>query len=58
MRRLEHHLGRAYARSWAEQMALPALGSRTVAEAIAAGVPFKAIWLAAWAALELPEGER
>ena len=27
-------------------------------EAIAAGVPFKSIWEASWAALELPDSER
>lgn len=57
-RRLERHLGRTYAHSWADRMALPGLGSRTVLEAIAAGVPFKSIWEASWAALELPDSER
>ncbi len=57
-RRLERHLGAAYARSWAGQMALPSLNSRTVDEAITAGVPFKAIWEAAWGVLELPVSER
>lgn len=34
------------------------VGGRTVVEAIAAGVPFKDIWRAAWAALDLPPTER
>ncbi len=57
-RRLEQHVGRSYARSWASQTALSELGSRTVVEAIADGVPFKTIWEAAWVALELPASDR
>lgn len=57
-RRLERHLGSSYARSWAAQVALPALGSRTVLEAIGDGESFKAIWEAAWSLLELPDSER
>lgn len=57
-RRLESHLGTRYAHSWASQVSLYDLRSRTVSEAIADGVDFKTIWLAAWAALELPASER
>lgn len=56
--RLNRHLGAGYARVWAAQFALPALGSRTVEEALRAGVPSKEIWRAVWAALELPAVER
>jgi len=57
-RRLERHLGAGYARSWAATVALGDLGSRTVTEALAAGVDAKRVWQAAWAALELPASER
>jgi len=51
-------LGPVYVGTWAEQVALPGLGSRTVKEALAAGVPCKIIWLAAWELLELPLRDR
>ncbi len=57
-RRLVKHLGAGYAPAWSLQFALSDLGSRTVEEAIADGVDFKSIWLAVWAALELPASER
>lgn len=57
-RRLVTHLGPGYADSWAAGVALHDLGSRTVNEAIADGVPFKDIWAAVRLALELPESER
>ena len=56
--RLEEHLGASYARSWAEHVVLAPLGGRTVREAISAGIPFKAIWEAAWDVLELPASAR
>lgn len=56
-RHLERHLGRAYARTWASSIVMAPLGGRTVVEAIAAGVPFKTIWRACWATLELPDSE-
>jgi len=56
--RLTKALGPAYVHVWAEQTALPELGSRTVVEALAAGVPCKTIWRAAWAWLELAARER
>jgi hypothetical protein len=46
-------LGANYVRVWAEQVALPELGSRTVAEALAAGTECKLIWRAVVVALEL-----
>jgi hypothetical protein len=56
--RMERALGPAYARSWAEQQVLGALGGRTVVEALAAGEPPKVVWRAVWSALELPVRER
>lgn len=52
------HLGSAYARVWADQTSLAALGNRTVGEALTAGLPCKRIWRAVWEALELPASER
>ena len=49
--RLQHHLGAGYYRVWASEQSLSDLGGRTVAEALAAGVPSKDIWRAAWSAL-------
>ncbi len=57
-RRLERHLGADYARAWAAQVALGELGSRTVVEALDAGVPAVAVWRAVWTQLELPDSER
>ena len=56
--RLQQHLGAGYYRVWAAQQNLGDLGGRTVVEAIAAGVPFKDVWRAAWAARDLPPAER
>jgi len=56
--RLTAALGPAYATVWADQVALPALGSRTVNEALKAGLPYKTIWRAAWEWLELAPRER
>jgi len=57
-RRLDSHVGAGYAKSWAAQVALTALDSRTVLEALADGVPTRAVWDAVWVALELPDSER
>ncbi|PWN02865.1 DUF3046 domain-containing protein [Nocardioides silvaticus] len=56
--RLDHHLGRAYSRTWAEQQVLGELDHRTPAEALEAGVPPKQVWAAVWEALGLPASER
>jgi hypothetical protein len=55
---MEHALGPAYARSWADQQVLAELGGRTVNQALAAGEDPKAVWRAVWAALELPARDR
>lgn len=52
--RLRATLGGEYAGSWASTVVLQELESRTVDEALAAGVPCKEIWRAVWVALELP----
>jgi len=57
-RRLTHHLGSAYARSWASQVVMADLGGRTVQEALDAGVPVSRVWRAVWAQLELADAER
>ena len=56
--RMEHHLGSGYARVWAREQSLRELGGRTVEQALADGVPPKAVWRAVWAVLELPARER
>jgi hypothetical protein len=56
--RLRQHLGAGYYRVWAAEHNLADLSGRTVVEAIAAGVPSRDIWRAAWAALDLPARER
>jgi hypothetical protein len=56
--RLGQALGPSYARAWAEQVALTELGSRTIVEALAAGVETKRVWRAAHTMLELPASER
>ncbi len=56
--RLRSHLGDAYSLMWADTVVLERLGHRTVSEALANGTACKDIWLAAWAALELPAGDR
>ncbi len=48
-------LGPGYYRSWAEQQVLADLGGRTVVEALASGEPPRAVWVAVWRALELPD---
>lgn len=56
--RLEAHFGLAYASLWARQIVLADLGGRTVSEALAAGLPCKAIWRAVWKHEELPASQR
>lgn len=56
--RMEHALGPAYARSWADMFVMGELGGRTASQALADGVPPKEVWLAVWRALGLPASER
>ncbi|PFG16563.1 Protein of unknown function (DUF3046) [Propionicimonas paludicola] len=56
--KLAHHLGATYSLAWADTVVIGQLEHRTVSQALAAGLPCRRIWLAAWAALELPDSER
>lgn len=56
--RLENALGSAYARTWAEQQVMAALGHRTAVEALDQGEPPKTVWRAVWERLELPPSEK
>jgi len=56
--RMDHALGAAYARTWAEQQVISTLGHRTVSEALEAGEIPKKVWLAVWERLELPPSQR
>lgn len=52
--RMNEVLPAGYALTWAESVVLEELGSRTVREALAAGLSSKQIWRAVWKQLELP----
>jgi hypothetical protein len=56
--RMEHALGAAYARTWADQQVIAGLGNRTVSEALAAGEPPKKVWRAVWERLDLPASDK
>ena len=56
--RMDAAMGPASSRSWAELFVIPELGSRTVDDALADGVPPKQVWAAVWRVLELPESMR
>ncbi|WP_350276925.1 DUF3046 domain-containing protein [Kribbella sp. HUAS MG21] len=56
--RMDHHLGPAYARTWAETQVVQELDGRTVVEALADGEAAKVVWRAVWAHLNLPPSER
>jgi hypothetical protein len=55
---MDHALGEAYARTWAEQQVMGTLGGRTVIEALDAGESPKRVWAAVHERLELPASER
>ncbi|MET0740928.1 MAG: DUF3046 domain-containing protein [Candidatus Nanopelagicales bacterium] len=57
-RRMRHHLGAAYAESWAHDQVIPELGGRTVQQALAAGEPAQDVWRAVVQHLGLPSSER
>lgn len=56
--RLDHALGSARSRTWAELFVLTELGSQTTIEALDSGAAPKQVWAAVWRALELPETDR
>lgn len=51
-------LPEGYSRVWADQVVLADLSGLTVSEALAAGMPCKAIWRSVWRHLELPQTMR
>ena len=55
---MEAHFGPTYAYSWAKDTILKDLGSRTVEQAIAAGIDTVDIWRAVWAYEGLPPSDR
>lgn len=57
-KRMETHLGAAYARTWAQSVVLADLDGRTASEALTAGVPCKDVWRAVWRMLGLPPRDR
>ncbi len=56
--RLDHVLGGAYSRSWADLTVVRDLDGRTTREALDAGVPPKQVWAAVRRQLELPDTEK
>ena len=50
--RMERRFGKGYVESYARDQAIPELGSRTVAEALAAGEDAAAVWRAVVASTE------
>lgn len=52
--RMELTFGRAYARSWADDQHLAALGGRTVTQALAEGEDTRAVWQAVCAHATVP----
>jgi len=55
---MDHAFGAVYAKSLAADLVIGALGSRTAAEALAAGVPPRQVWDAICGVMELPEATR
>ena len=56
---MEQALGSGgYARHWSEHHVISTLDGRTVAEALAAGEPPKAVWRAVWETLGLPASQK
>ena len=56
--RMEHHLGPAYAPTWARSVVMASLDGRTAQQALDDGVAAKTVWRAVWEQLELPDSER
>ena len=56
--RMELTFGRAYARSWADDQHLAALGGRTVAQALAEGEATRTVWDAVCAHAHVPSDLR
>lgn len=56
--RMTDQFGATYADSFARDFVITELGSRTVHQALADGVPAKDVWAAVCTALELPSSAR
>ncbi len=56
--RMERRLGVAYAHSYAADMVLAGLGSRTVSQALSQGEDPKLVWRVVWAETGSPASER
>jgi hypothetical protein len=56
--RMERRFGVAYAHSYAADMVIAELGSRTVEQALAQGEDAKAVWRAVCEATQAPASER
>jgi hypothetical protein len=56
--RMERRLGSVYAHSYAKDMVLSELGSRTVEQALAQGEDPKDVWRVVWSATGAPASER
>jgi DUF3046 family protein len=54
---MEHHLGRGYARVWADSHVMSSLGGRTASQALAAGEDPKTVWRAVHTERSLPPSE-
>lgn len=57
-RRMERHLGPAYADSFARDYVIDSLGGRTVHQALDAGYDTRVVWRAVCDVLKLPDRER
>lgn len=57
-RRMNAVLGVGYAESWANDYVIESLGSRTVVQALAAGLDTKVVWRAVHRELGLPPSAR
>lgn len=56
--RLEHHLGRTFAESWASDFVIGDLDGRTARQALADGEDPTRVWRAVHTALELSDRDR
>jgi hypothetical protein len=56
--RMERRFGVAYARSYAADMVIAELGSRTVEQALAQGEDVKSVWRAVCEATQAPASDR
>jgi hypothetical protein len=55
---MEGALGPGYARTWAREHVITALGERTVQQALDAGEEPKRVWRTVWEVLRLPLRDR